>query len=203
MKKGFSLLMVAFAMTASFCMTGCNKEYTLTVNPNNPEWGSTEGSGVYTSGTNVEISATPKPGYYFIKWNDNVTDSVRTITVTGDATYTAYFSNNPNGGGTPGGGETENIYGSWRGYNGGNEYTLDLGTQGWCSLEIVYNIDTDEEEIVHGAGPYTYANGSGSFDLSEVDPDLYDLHGHGTFTVSGNTLTMSYGGATVSMTHAK
>lgn len=202
MKKAYSILMVALAMTASLNLSGCDKKYTITVNPNNPEWGTTEGSGVYSSGTTVEISATPKPGYYFIRWNDNVTDSVRTIMVTGDATYTAYFSNNPNGGGTPGG-ETENVYGSWRGYTGGNEYTLDLGTAGMCSLEIVYNIDTDDEEIVHGAGPYTYSGGSGSFDLSEDDPDLYDIHGHGTFTVSGSTLTMTYGGVTVAMSHAK
>ena len=203
MKRTLKTIAIAMLACFSMTMTGCNKEYTLTVNPNNPEWGTTEGSGVYTGGTAVEISATPKPGYYFIKWNDNVTDSVRTVTVTGDATYTAYFSSNPNDGGGTGGGENENIYGSWRGLTGGNEYTLDLGTQGFCELEIVYNIDTDEEEIVHGAGPYTYANGSGSFDLSEDNPDLYDIHGHGTFTVSGSTLTMSYGGATVAMTHAK
>ena len=198
MKKVFSILMVTFAITTCFSLSGCNKEYTLTVNPNNPEWGTTKGSGVYTSGTTVEISATPKPGYFFIKWNDDVTDSVRTVKVTGDATYTAYFSNNPNGGGTGGGGETENIYGSWRGRNGGDEYTLWLGTQGMCELEIVYNIDTDEEEILGSDySPYTYANGSGSFDL------VGDLSGHGTFTVSGSTLTMTYGGVTVAMSHAK
>lgn len=185
-------------MLACFCMTSCNKEYTITVKPNNPEWGTTEGSGVYSSGTTVEISATPKPGYYFIKWNDNVTDSVRTITVTGDATYIAYFSNNPNDGGTPGGGEVENIAGSYRGYNGSNEYTLWLGTEGICMLEIVYNIDTDDEEILGSDySPYTYANGSGSFDL------VGDLSGHGTFTISGSTLTMTYGGVTVAMNKAQ
>ena len=98
MKQLIKLL--AVAIVVGLTLTGCMKEYTITVESNNTDWGTTEGSGVYMEGTSVKISAFPKSGYYFIKWDDNVTDNPRTIQVTGNATYTAYFSNDPNGGDT-------------------------------------------------------------------------------------------------------
>ena len=97
---------MALALVVALSMTSCKKEYTITVMSNNTNWGTTEGTGVYVEGKSVKIAAFPKSGYYFIKWNDNVTDNPRTIQVTGDATYTAYFSDDPNGGGQ--GGDTNN-----------------------------------------------------------------------------------------------
>ena len=94
---------MAFALLVGLSMTSCKKEYTITVVSNNTNWGTTQGTGVYVEGKTVEISAIPKSGYYFIKWNDNVTTNPRKIEVKGDATYTAYFSDDPNGGGGEGG----------------------------------------------------------------------------------------------------
>lgn len=45
-------------------------------------------------GSQVTISATPKEGYHFLRWNDNNTDNPRIVDVTGNATYTAYFAPN-------------------------------------------------------------------------------------------------------------
>ena len=120
-----------------------------------------------------------------------------------DNTKTNTENTSENGGGNNTN-TTTGVAGSWRGLSGGNEYTLDLGTQGMCVLYIVYNIDTDDERSENSDySPYTYSNGSGSFDLVS-DPDAgYRLSGHGTFTVSGSTLTLTYGGATVAMTHAQ
>lgn len=53
--------------------------------------GSVSGSGTYEYGTNATLKATPNSGYKFVKWSDENTDNPRTITVTGDATYTAIF----------------------------------------------------------------------------------------------------------------
>lgn len=45
-------------------------------------------------GSQVEITATPKTGYHFVRWNDGNTESSRIVDVTGDATYRAYFAIN-------------------------------------------------------------------------------------------------------------
>lgn len=65
--------------------------YTLTVEASPAEGGTVEGSGTYSPGQMVEISAVAKSGYRFSAWNDGDTDANRTVTVTGDATYTATF----------------------------------------------------------------------------------------------------------------
>ncbi len=70
------------------------QQYTLTVTSANPDMGTVTGSGTYDEGTEVQLRASSNPGYHFVSWNDQVTDSVRTVTVTGDATYTASFAPN-------------------------------------------------------------------------------------------------------------
>ena len=68
--------------------------YTINVTSNNTSWGTVSGGGTYASGSTVTIKATPKSGYSFEKWNDGNTSATRTITVTGNATYTAQFKSN-------------------------------------------------------------------------------------------------------------
>ena len=65
--------------------------YTLTVEASPTEGGTVEGSGTYSPGQTVEISAVAKSGYRVSAWNDGDTDANRSVTVTGDATYTATF----------------------------------------------------------------------------------------------------------------
>ena len=64
--------------------------FTLTVMCNSSE-GSTIGSGTYTAGSTATIAAFPNSGYLFDKWQDNVTDNPRQVTVTGDMTFVAFF----------------------------------------------------------------------------------------------------------------
>ena len=66
-------------------------EYTITVMSQNSWWGFTTGSGTFSYGTATTITAEPYEGYYFVQWNDGNTQRIRTIIVTGNATYTAYF----------------------------------------------------------------------------------------------------------------
>ena len=68
--------------------------YTLTVLSDNPAMGSVSGGGTYPAGTTVTITATANAGYHFVQWNDGNTNASRTVTVTGNATYTAYFAAN-------------------------------------------------------------------------------------------------------------
>lgn len=64
----------------------------ITVASQNSEQGTVSGGGTYTIGTSVNLAATANAGYRFVRWNDNVTDAARTITVPLDgASYTAYF----------------------------------------------------------------------------------------------------------------
>lgn len=53
--------------------------------------GTVTGGGTYSQGSSVVLTATANVGYAFSQWDDGNTDNPRTITVTGDATYTAQF----------------------------------------------------------------------------------------------------------------
>jgi hypothetical protein len=68
--------------------------YTVTTIVNPTGTGTITGGGTYNYGTSVTLTAVAGDIYKFMCWNDGVTDTTRTITVTGDATYTAYFKLN-------------------------------------------------------------------------------------------------------------
>ena len=70
--------------------------YTVTVVSENPLLGSVTGGGTFPEGAVTQISATPSPSARFVSWDDGNTDNPRTITVTGDVTYTARFEALPN-----------------------------------------------------------------------------------------------------------
>jgi len=81
----------------AICLGNPNPEvnYTITVNSADEEMGTATGGGEFANGTQIQISATPNDGYYFTRWNDGSTANPRTITVRGNATYTAYFEELP------------------------------------------------------------------------------------------------------------
>ncbi len=72
-------------------ITGFGCDYTINGIPNNPNAGSVSGSGTYSYGETITLTAIPNNGYHFDHWQDGNTDNPRTVTVTSDATYTAYF----------------------------------------------------------------------------------------------------------------
>lgn len=65
--------------------------YTIRVKSNNTTWGTVSGGGAFLAGTTTTIKATANSGYRFVRWNDGNNSATRTITVNGDATYTAIF----------------------------------------------------------------------------------------------------------------
>ena len=77
--------------TTIFAYFLSDQEFTITVESNDPTMGTVFGGGEFADGTTTSISATPYDGYRFVQWQDGNTDNPRTITVTADATYTAYF----------------------------------------------------------------------------------------------------------------
>ena len=91
------ILALSLVLIGMLAVTSCSKEYTVTVNSNNETWGAATGSGTYASGATATLAAVPSAGCYFVKWNDDVTDNPRTVIVTEDITYTAYFAENAGG----------------------------------------------------------------------------------------------------------
>ena len=74
-------------ITANFT----KEQYTLTVLANDAAKGDVTGSGTYEYGTEVEITATAKPGYEFIGWSNGSKENSLTITMTEDTELTANF----------------------------------------------------------------------------------------------------------------
>lgn len=77
-------------LTAYFDITN----YIIKLQANNNTRGTVLGGDTLHYGDSVIISAIPNYGYFFQRWNDNNTDNPRTVVVTQNKTYTAYF--NPN-----------------------------------------------------------------------------------------------------------
>ena len=63
----------------------------ITVVSSDPSRGTVSGGGSFPYGSTTTITATPGSGYRFIAWNDGNTQNPRTVTVNGNATYTASF----------------------------------------------------------------------------------------------------------------
>ena len=66
-------------------------KYTITTAVNDEKMGSVSGAGTYAENAQVTLTATAKPGYKFVQWNDGSTENPLKITVTQDSTYTATF----------------------------------------------------------------------------------------------------------------
>ena len=66
--------------------------YTITVESDNPDWGTVSGGGEYPLGGTIQIEAIPNVGHEFLMWNDSITDNPREIVVTQDSTFVAMFA---------------------------------------------------------------------------------------------------------------
>ena len=73
------------ALTAEFALD----EHTVTATA---EHGNVTGSGTYTHGTEMTLTATADEHYHFVQWSDGSTDNPRTIVVESDITLTAEFA---------------------------------------------------------------------------------------------------------------
>ncbi len=73
---------------ATFSAVFAGNACELTVKAEN---GTVEGAGTYENGTEATLTAVADAGYIFSSWDDGNTDNPRTVTVTGNKTYTATF----------------------------------------------------------------------------------------------------------------
>ncbi len=79
--------------TATFSEVGTTY-YTVTASVSPSEAGEVQGTGTYEEGSVIQLTAVPNPGYTFDHWNDGVTANPRSVTVTGNLSFTAYFTHN-------------------------------------------------------------------------------------------------------------
>ena len=66
--------------------------YEITASSNNDAWGTVTGSGSYPYSSTCVLQAIANPGYTFSHWQDGNTDNPRSVTVTDDLDFTAYFT---------------------------------------------------------------------------------------------------------------
>ncbi len=75
----------------NYAIFDCAPNYSIDVSAIPSVAGEVSGGGSYPFGSSVTIHATAASGYRFVHWQDGNTDNPRTITVTNDTTYVAYF----------------------------------------------------------------------------------------------------------------
>ncbi|MGM9746328.1 MAG: InlB B-repeat-containing protein, partial [Paludibacteraceae bacterium] len=84
-----NLRQVVVTQDSTFTAEFALQQFTVSTEAEN---GTVTGAGTYAYGTQVELTATPNAGYYFVQWSDGSKDNPRQVTVTGNATYTAEFA---------------------------------------------------------------------------------------------------------------
>ena len=77
---------------ATVTATFVKQSYTLTTSASPTEGGTVTAGGAFEYGTTKSLIATPNIEYQFEQWNDGNIDNPRSVLVTGNATYTAFFS---------------------------------------------------------------------------------------------------------------
>lgn len=68
--------------------------YSLELDANDTSLGQVYGSGIYSYGNDVMITAVPNEGSHFVQWSDGDSTNPRTVHIMGNVTYTAQFAVN-------------------------------------------------------------------------------------------------------------
>lgn len=82
---------ITLTQDSSFTAYFEKNSYVVTVLSNNNTMGQATGGDTVLYLDSITISATSNYGYHFTHWQDNNTDNPRTVQVTQNKTYTAYF----------------------------------------------------------------------------------------------------------------
>lgn len=123
-------------------------------------------------GDTVSVKASPYPGYYFIRWSDGVTDSIRDVIVYNNLTLSAQFS------------QTKKVYKVVFPEMEGvtvktlSAYSNEVDDGGTCKFYLRLDEDYDQSQ------PVVYANGEELEPVGEVY-SLYYIHQHYSISVRG------------------
>ena len=127
--------------------------HTVTANATDETMGYVTGGGEYPQGSTATLIAVPFGQNYFVRWNDGNTDNPRTITVTGNMTFTAEFA--------PAGSAVE---------------TLENGERGIYATGRTLHVENGGESyrVYTAAGRLVYTGNDSSVTLSA--PGMYIVH---------------------------
>lgn len=123
-------------------------------------------------GDTVSVKASPNPGYYFIRWSDGETDSIRDVIVYSNLTLSAQFS------------QTKKVYKVVFPKMDGvtvkplSAYSNEVDDGGTCKFYLRLDEDYDQSQ------PVVYANGEKLEPIGEVY-SLYYIHQHYSISVRG------------------
>lgn len=127
--------------------------YTLTVTAG--AGGTVTGGGTYNNQATATLKATPALGYKFKQWSDGNTSATRTVTVTGNATYTAEFEPitysmvfDSNGG--------SSIYDDKEPMDTLYTTSMQLGSYGFNSPYVKYTYDANGGKLSGNASSVSY-----------------------------------------------
>ncbi len=90
MKKILSIIIVVLLFT-SLCGSAIAANYEVKLFAEPAEAGTVTGTGTYSEGTTIEMTAVANPGWKFTHWSDGDTRSSCPLHVYADHEYTAYF----------------------------------------------------------------------------------------------------------------
>lgn len=164
----------------------------------NPEGaGTVEGANTYAAGATAYLTATANMGWQFSHWHDGITSNPRAITVNGDASYTAYFTQlnytisavaSPAEGGTVTGGGS---------YHYGDMVTLTATANEGYVFNSWSDGETNSTRSVSVTGNATYTaifseEGVTTYTITVLanDPSLGMVTGSGTYP-EGSVITIS------------
>jgi hypothetical protein len=85
---------IVLTQDTTFTAEFAKNSYAISTISANPEWGTTAGDTAALYLDEVEISAIPNYGYYFVHWNDKNISNPRSFTLTQDTAFTATFAKN-------------------------------------------------------------------------------------------------------------
>lgn len=163
MKNNLFLMTTVIAIVVLFL--GCKKDqYTISVGVNAPEMGIVTGGGKYDVNTAITLSAIPKNGYVFVKWDDGNTDNPRNIVVTQDAIRTAIFDE---------GGVTVTFQNkSWK---AADIINTNSPSSNYLQLEIHKTANDDNDIFLLGTitkevGKHTFESSQGDY-FTYIDPN--------------------------------
>ena len=196
--------------------------YTVTVSADPEAGGTVSGSGEYSEGTQVTVTATPATGYHFVNWTENgtevSTEATFTFNATVDRNLIAIFAKNeeptptptptpdpePSGPSTGDSTGWDDIRDELENAENGDEITIDMGDETKVPAEIFESLAGKDVEISFDLGDIQWSvNGADiPTDTDFTDLDLgADLDTHGIPVNVINTITGEVGTVQITLAH--
>ena len=194
--------------------------YTVTVSADPEAGGTVSGSGEYSEGTQVTVTATPATGYHFVNWTENGTEvstgATFTFNATVDRNLIAIFAKNeeptptptpdPEPAGPSTGDSTgwDDILDELENTAKGEQITIDMGDETKVPAEIFESLAGKDVDVTFDLGDIQWSASGADIptDADFTDLDLgVNLDTHGIPVNVINTITGEVGTVQITLAH--